>query len=162
MYQTITYSNKWESFKAIYGHNKKSRIRRWLYALLLLLALVLFLPWTQNIRSTGTVTSLKQEQRPQQINTIIPGKVVQWHVSEGDYVQAGDTILQLSEIKDEYLDPGLIDRTKEQLLAKQQGIAYYRSKLNAGDAQIRAMSEASVLKMEQLKNKLQQLDVNVN
>jgi multidrug efflux pump subunit AcrA (membrane-fusion protein) len=152
----------WQSFKSIYRIDKKSRIKNWFYTLSILFAIVMFLPWTQNIRSTGNVTTLKQEQRPQQINTIIPGKVIRWHVAEGDYVKAGDTILQLSEIKDEYLDPQLIQRTREQLAAKQQAINYYQNKADATGSQIRAMSEAVVLKMQQLKNKMQQLDLNIN
>lgn len=154
--------DNWDSFKSIYRIDKKSRIRQWFYALSILFLIVMFLPWTQNIRSAGNITTLKQEQRPQQINTIIPGKVIRWHVAEGDYVKAGDTILQLSEIKDEYLDPQLIQRTKEQLAAKQQTINYYQNKADATGSQIKAMSEAVVLKMEQLRNKLQQLDLSIN
>ena len=45
----------------------------------------MFLPWTQNIRAKGQVTTLKQEQRPQQINTIIAGRVEKWWVKEGEY-----------------------------------------------------------------------------
>ncbi|RYY49326.1 MAG: HlyD family efflux transporter periplasmic adaptor subunit [Chitinophagaceae bacterium] len=160
MTQHYSGTDNWKSFQAVYRHDKKSRIRRWFYALILIMLLVLFLPWTQNIRSTGNITTLKQEQRPQQVNTIIPGKLVKWYVSEGDYVKAGDTILQLAEIKDEYLDPALIDRTREQLMAKRQSISLYQDKANASTEQIKAMSASVVLKMEQLKNKLQQLDLS--
>lgn len=154
--------NHWRSFNAIYRIDKKSRIKYWFYGLSLLFLIVMFLPWTQNVRSTGSITTLKQEQRPQQVNTIIPGKLIKWHVAEGDFVQAGDTILQLAEIKDEYLDPQLLQRTRDQLAAKQQTINYYQDKANATGSQIRAMSEAVVLKMEQLRNKLQQLNLAVN
>jgi multidrug efflux pump subunit AcrA (membrane-fusion protein) len=37
-----------------------------------------------NIRARGTVTALRQEDRPQQINTIIGGRVEKWYVKEGD------------------------------------------------------------------------------
>lgn len=154
--------NHWQSFSSIYRIDKKSRIKHWFYALSILFLIVMFLPWTQNIRSTGSITTLRQEQRPQQINTIIPGKLVKWHVAEGDYVQAGDTILQLAEIKDEYLDPELLLRTREQLAAKQQTISYYQNKADATGSQIKAMGQAVILKMEQLQNKLQQLDLAVN
>ncbi|MBC7937023.1 MAG: HlyD family efflux transporter periplasmic adaptor subunit [Rhizobacter sp.] len=162
MENIYTNPHSWQSFKSIYRYNKKSRIKQWFYGLIILLVLVLFLPWTQNIRSKGNITTLKQEQRPQQINTIIPGKVIRWHVNEGDYVKAGDTILQLAEIKDEYLDPDLINRTREQLTAKQQTMDYYQNKADATVSQINAMAEAVVLKMDQLKNKLQQLDLIIN
>jgi len=155
-------NQQWKSLTSIYHHDKKSRIRKWFYLLMPLLVVLFFVPWTQNIRSRGNVTTLRQEQRPQQINTIIPGKVVKWFVKEGDFVKAGDTILLLSEIKDEYLDPQLLDRTKEQLDAKEQTIDYYKNKVDATGTQISAMSQALVLKIEQLQNKLVQLNLRIN
>lgn len=155
-------NNQWKSLSAIYRYNKKSKIHKWFYALMLLLIILLFLPWTQNIRSKGNVTTLRQEQRPQEINSIIPGKLLKWYVKEGDFVQAGDTILQLSEIKDEYLDPQLLSRTKEQLNAKAQTIDYYKNKVEATGTQIGAMSQALLLKTEQLENKLVQLNLRLN
>ena len=155
-------SQQWKSLTSIYHHDKKNRIGKWFYLLMPLLIVLLFVPWTQNIRSRGNVTTLRQEQRPQQINTIIPGKVVKWFVKEGDFVKAGDTILLLSEIKDEYLDPQLLNRTKEQLDAKEQTIDYYKNKVDATGTQISAMSQALVLKIEQLQNKLVQLNLRIN
>ena len=121
---------QWTSFSKVYRYNKRSRVRYWFYGLMTALAIILFLPWTQNIRAKGTVTTLRQEQRPQQLNTIIPGRVIKWHVKEGDYVKAGDTILQLAEIKDDYLDPQLLSRTKEQLSAKSLTVDYYKNKVD--------------------------------
>ena len=72
-----------------------------------LAVITLFLPWTQNIKTTGTVTTLYQEQRPQLLNSPIPGRITKWHVKNGDFVKKGDTILQLSEIKEDYMDPCL-------------------------------------------------------
>ena len=155
-------NHQWKSLTSIYRYDKKSRIRKWFYAFMLLLVVLLFLPWTQNIRSKGNVTTLRQDQRPQEINTIIPGKVLKWYVNEGDFVKAGDTILQLTEIKDEYLDPQLLNRTKEQLVAKEQTIDYYKSKVGATGTQIDAMTQALILKIEQLKNKLVQSDLRYN
>lgn len=156
-----TQTSEWIAFGKIYRHNKRSRIRYWFYGLLSALLILLFLPWTQNIRARGNVTTLRQEQRPQQLNTIIPGKVVKWFVKEGDYVQAGDTILQLTEIKDDYLDPQLIGRTREQLNAKTQSVEYYQNKAGTAGTQIQALQEALNLKMEQLRNKLQQQQLKV-
>jgi len=155
-------NHQWKSLTSIYRYDKKSRIRKWFYVLMLLLIGFLFLPWTQNIRSKGNVTTLRQDQRPQEINTIIPGKVLKWFVNEGDFVKTGDTILQLSEIKDEYLDPQLIARTQEQLTAKEQTIDYYKNKVDATGTQIDAMAQALVLKIDQLENKLVQLSLRFN
>lgn len=150
-------TDNYTSYSKIYRHDKGSRIRYWFYGFIALLVIILFLPWTQNIRAKGTVTTLRQEQRPQQMNTIIPGKIVKWHVKEGDFVKAGDTIVQLAEIKDDYLDPALVNRTKEQLTAKELSVDYYKDKVDVTQSQIAALNAARDLKQNQLQNKMQQL-----
>ena len=92
-----------------------------------------------------------QEERPQELNAIIPGRIVKWYVREGDWVQKGDTIVQLAEVKDDYLDPALIQRTGEQLEAKKSAVDFYGSKVNAADMQIGALQQALELKLQQLK-----------
>jgi multidrug resistance efflux pump len=149
------------SHKEIYLEGRYNGVRKWYYTIILLLIVIMFLPWTQNIRATGTVTTLRQEQRPQQINTIIAGRVEQWYVKEGDYVKKGDTILRLSEVKADYLDPDLLKRTKEQINAKQQSQNYYQDKVTATGAQLNALQNAVAAKMEQLKNKLKQAEVRI-
>jgi multidrug resistance efflux pump len=147
------------AYQHIYRYNKKSLVRLWFGLLVILSIVVLFLPWTQNIRAEGKVTTLKQEQRPQQINTIIAGRVEKWYVKEGDHVEKGDTILQLSEVKPDYLDPKLLERTEEQIEAKQSSLGYYQNKVSATKTQIDALQNALKAKLDQLKNKLQQLTV---
>lgn len=148
---------QYRAYSAVYLYNKRSKVRWWFYGIMLFLAVLLFLPWTQNIRARGKVTTWKQEQRPQQVNSIIPGKVVKWYVKEGQFVNAGDTILQLSEIKDDYLDPNLISRTRQQLEAKQQSVDYYQGKAGTATQQMGALNSGRGLKLEQLQNKQQQL-----
>lgn len=147
-----------QSFKSIYRSELDSNIMYWFVGIMVLLLSVIFLPWTQNIKAKGNITTLKQEQRPQNINSPIPGKIIKWWVKEGDFVQKGDTILQLSEIKEDYLDPNLIGRTKEQVAAKKGAIDNYSNKLLTAEAQIKALENAKRLKISQLNNKLKQLD----
>lgn len=153
--------NPIQSFGSIYRVHKKSKVRYWLLGILGGLLLLLFIPWTQNIRATGALTTLRQEQRPQQLNTIIPGKVKRWHVKEGDYVKAGDTIMQLSEIKDDYLDPNLLSRTEEQLVAKEASVQGYKDKAGAADLQISALSQGRAFKISQIENKFRQQRMKV-
>lgn len=152
---------KYTSYQHIYGNDKDSRIRQWFSFLLILFLIILFLPWTQNIRARGFVTTLKQEQRPQQLNSVIPGKIIAWHVKEGDFVKKGDTLIQLSEIKDDYFDPALVDRTQEQLNAKQLTLDYYQNKVNVTLDQISALRSVRDLKLDQLENKIRQLQLNL-
>lgn len=153
--------NKYKAYQHIYRHNKISRIRYWFYGVFLLLTIVLFMPWTQNIRARGFVTTLKQEHRPQQLNTIIPGRIVKWNVKEGDLVKKGDTLILLAEIKDSYLDPELIGRTQEQLNARQLAVINFKGKANATGDQITALTTGRDLKLQQLENKIQQLLLSV-
>lgn len=146
-----------QSFARIYRNNKISKVNYWVFGILSSLISILFLPWTQNIKAKGNVTSLYQEQRPQNINSPIPGKIVRWYVKEGDVIKKGDTILQISEIKEDYLDPNLINRTQQQIDAKKAAMNYYQSKAATALAQIEALRISKSLKVEQLSNKLKQL-----
>ncbi|MCU0319449.1 MAG: HlyD family secretion protein [Flavobacteriales bacterium] len=121
----------------------------------------LFLPWTQNIRARGSLTSLSPDQRPQTIHAVIPGRIEQWYVQEGELVEPGDTILRISEVKQEYFDPKLLERTQEQITAKELTGRSYQEKVNSLDAQIDALSQAMRIKLEQAANKIQQAQLKV-
>lgn len=119
---------------------------------------MLFLPWTQNIKVQGNVSTLYQEQRPQQLNSPIPGKIIKWYVKNGDYVKKGDTLLQLSEVKEDYLDPLLVKRTEQQVDAKKGLQKYYEAKVETTNSQLQALNSARDLKLSQLKVKISQLN----
>ncbi|MCX6204843.1 MAG: biotin/lipoyl-binding protein, partial [Bacteroidetes bacterium] len=112
-------SSSLKSYQNLYLANKHSSVKKWMYGILIALVVTAFLPWTQTIRAKGSITTLLQEQRPQEVNAIIAGKILNWRVKEGDHVKAGDTILQLGEVKVEYFDPQLLARTKQQIESKQ-------------------------------------------
>lgn len=78
---------KLQSIDNIYHINRDSRVKRWFYIFLVFGIVVLFLPWTQNIKVRGNVSTLYQDQRPQQLNSPIPGKIIKWYVKNGDYVK---------------------------------------------------------------------------
>ena len=125
------------------------------------LIFILFVPWTQNINTSGIVTTQFQEQRPQQINSIIPGKIIKWWVKEGDTVQAGDTLAKITEIKGEYLDPNLISRTQEQLNAKVGSLRFYEQKVQATEDQMNNLRRSLTLKQSQVENKIKQLQQKI-
>jgi multidrug efflux pump subunit AcrA (membrane-fusion protein) len=143
-----------KSFNQIYLRDKGPATRPWLIGLGLILLGVLFLPWTQNIRSKGQITSLYQEQKPQKIYSPIAGKISRWWVKEGDFVEQGDTLAKISEIKAEYLDPKLISRTQEQLDAKKGTVSFYEQKVQSTEDQIANLRSSKALKQDQLTNKI--------
>ena len=122
---------------------------------------ILFLPWTQNISGSGAVTTLKIGQRPQTIHTAIAGRIEKWYVKEGDFVNKGDTILFISETKEEYLDPNLVETTKNQVEAKKLAQQSYGGKVTSLSAQIQAIENEKKLKLEQAKNKIRQARLKI-
>jgi multidrug efflux pump subunit AcrA (membrane-fusion protein) len=149
------------SYEHIYLIHRQSNVRKWVLGTMIGILVVLFLPWTQNIRARGSVTTLRQEQRPQEIPTIIPGKVAKWYVKEGDFVSAGDTIIQMTEIKDDYLDPELLARTKEQIDAKSQAVESYKQKTETTLTQIEALKLGLDLKVRDMDNKIAQQEMKI-
>ena len=145
-----------KSIKSIYRYGKKNKIGYWLLGIFQFFLIVLFLPWTQNISSSGNVSTLYQDQRAQQINTVIPGKIVKWYIKEGDVIKKGDTIVQLADTKDDYLDPNLVERTKDQLISKQQQLVFYSENIDAIKSQINAIKNNREFKINSYENKIEQ------
>ena len=149
------------SGKRVSGTKHYKYINRFLVTFSLILLIVLFLPWTQTITGYGQVTTLKPDQRPQTIQSQIPGRIEQWYVREGDFVQKGDTILRISEIKSEYFDDRLLERTNNQILAKSSSVEAYDAKIKAMQGQINALKQEKVIKLQQAENKIRQARLKV-
>ena len=118
--------------------------------------IVLFLPWTQNITGKGYVTTLEPDKRPQTVQSQIPGRIEEWFVREGDFVNKGDTIMRISEVKSDFFDIDLLLRTKEQVDAKKGAVVAYNDKVGALRSQLVALEQERVLKLEQADNELSQ------
>ena len=136
-------------------------LARWIGGIGIFLFLVLFLPWQQNINASGEVTALSPRNRPQTIQSAIPGRIDQWYVQEGDYVQRGDTILNIAEIKEKYFDPELLTRLSEQLGAKESSIESKEQKAAALRRQIGALRDNLQLKLKQTRNKVRQTELKL-
>nr|WP_321223523.1 biotin/lipoyl-binding protein [uncultured Psychroserpens sp.] len=153
--------SSYKSVQKVFHKRHFKHFNRFLLVFAIVVFIVMFLPWTQNINSRGSVTTLTPDQRPQTIQSPIPGRIEKWYVREGDFVKKGDTILFISEIKNEYFDPNLVNRTGEQIKAKEASVVSYGSKVNALNNQIGALSRERELKLEQAQNKLLQSKLKV-
>lgn len=153
--------SKYKSFDHLGKKKPNRKFNRILLYFLVVTLLFLFVPWTQNIQGTGFVTTLTPDQRPQTIHTAIAGRIEKWYVNEGDYVKKGDTILFISEVKDDYFDPNLVANTASQVNAKKQSLVSYGDKVGALGQQINAMTAEIKLKLEQAQNKLEQAELKV-
>ncbi len=130
-------------------------LARLLLVILFVFCLILFLPWQQNIRGYGKVTALSPQNRPQTIETVIGGRIKEWLVNEGEFVDKGDTIVRITEVKEKYFDPQLLTRLKEQLAGKGNSLDAKRAKADALTRQIAVLREGMILKVKQSKAKLE-------
>lgn len=147
---------------------EKARIPVWHWTFRQLMAVMLgivlvfmFLPWTQNIRANGRVTTLRPEQRPQTVHATIAGRIERWYVAEGQAVQRGDTLVFLSEVKADYFDPELVQRVGDQVSAKRGAIESYGQKAGALETQIEAMRLELESKTAQIRNKIEQARLKI-
>lgn len=147
---------KYSTFKTLAKRPHYKILNRIILAVSIFSCVILFLPWTQNISGTGAVTTLKPDQRPQTIHAAIAGRIEKWYVKEGDFVKKGDTILFISETKEDYLDPNLVENTQSQLKAKEMAGKSYGGKVTSLSAQIAAIQSERELKLKQAKNKIRQ------
>lgn len=147
---------EYKSGKRIFDRHYYRTFNKFLIVFFVVLIVVLFLPWTQNVSGRGYVTTLSPDKRPQSIQSQIPGRIEEWFVREGDVVNKGDTIMRISEVKSEYFDTELVQRTGQQLRAKNEALLAYDEKANALRSQIIALEQERELKLGQSKAKVEQ------
>ncbi|MDB9755226.1 HlyD family secretion protein [Winogradskyella sp.] len=148
--------SKYKSAERIFDKRYYKYFNRFLFAFAVLGLIILFLPWTQNITGRGLVTTLTPDQRPQTIQSQIPGRIEKWYVREGDAVRKGDTIIKISEVKSDYFDPDLVQRTAQQRDAKALSVVSYQGKVKSQGVRIGALINEQSLKLEKAENKILQ------
>lgn len=154
-------TNDYPSFRQTNLSGAHQMFTRWLLVVGAIVLLMMFLPWTQNIQSDGLVTTSRPEMRPQIIPSPIDARIEKWYVREGQLVQPGDTIVFISEIKADYLDPQLVPRTRQQVNAKEGAIMSYQEKVQALEDQITNMESQLTLKQQQLQRKVEQMKFKI-
>ncbi|GAB3021976.1 HlyD family secretion protein [Spirosoma pulveris] len=137
------------------------RLGRWMLVILFISLTVLFLPWQQNINGEGSVTALTPQDRPQTVQNAIAGRIERWKIQEGQAVRRGDTLLVISEIKDDYFDPNLPLRLDEQLDAKRGSLTATGAKISALDGQLTALQTGLQVKLASARNKVRQSQFKV-
>jgi len=149
------------SINNAYSRPYSKVIKYLLFALFVTGFIILLMPWTQNIQSTGKVTTLNPQNRSQDISSRIGGRVEKWFIREGDFVHKNDTIAFISEIKDEYVDPQLIARSQNIIKLKETTLESYEDKVGAVNSQIDALNRSLLLKTEQGRNKILQSKLKI-
>lgn len=99
------------------------RVVAWLLALAIgaTVAFLVLTPWVQTTNGQGQVVSLDPNDRAQEINALVSGRIESWFVRDGDRVEAGDPVLRVVDN-----DPQLLDRLqaeRQQLEAQRDAAA---------------------------------------
>jgi len=90
--------DKYESFRITKRRSVSQVLLRLMIIVLIGTFLAMFLPWTQNIRAKGSVTTMSPDDRPQSVQATIGGKIEKWYVNEGAVVSKGDTAKTKADI----------------------------------------------------------------
>ncbi len=90
---------------------RASRVLARLLLILMAVGAILLVvtPWQQNIAGTGRVIAYHPEDRPQNVQAPIDGRIVRWHVVEGTVVTKGDPLVDLTDN-----DPSIMQRLAEE------------------------------------------------
>jgi len=130
--------------------------------ILIIAVLCMFLPWRQNIRSKGYVTTLNPYDKPQSVQSLTGGQIEKWYVTEGDVIAIGDTLVILTESKEDYLDPDILSNTRQQKDAKDQSADAYLSKKEYLKEQKLELKNFLDTKLKQLELKRQKVDIKIS
>lgn len=86
-----------------------------LVAIILMIAVLALTPWQQTSKGFGTIIANDPNDRAQEINAPISGRIKKWHVRDGSKVKQNDII---AEIVDN--DPMILERIKAERDAKKR------------------------------------------
>ena len=81
-----------------------------LVVLIIVVAVALTItPWQQNVGGSGRVMAFSPEERQQNIEAPVDGRIARWHGVEGSSVKKGDPIVELTDN-----DPAIIERLTQE------------------------------------------------
>ena len=131
-----TTADEIKAFTALHGVNTPRVFRAItvvvLVAILIAIGFLTFVPWVQTTGGRGVVTTINPNERQQEINALVSGRIEQWYVGDGSRVEQGDPIARIADI-----DPMLISRLEAertqigiQLNAAQNALATARLDLD--------------------------------
>lgn len=106
--------------------------------LILTIGLVVFAPWQQSVKGTGSVVAFAPDQRQQTIEAPIKGRIIAWgdDIKENAHVTKGQFIAEIQDI-----DPDLVRRLEEQLAALKESRDAAQRQLEANERNVEAIRQ---------------------
>jgi membrane fusion protein, adhesin transport system len=139
-----------------------------LLLLLLLILCLLYVPWQQSVTGYGRVVIFGPMDRPQSIEAQIPGRIVKWHIAEGQTVQVGEVLAELEDIDSKFLttDQGPLLQSQRRFMQGGLGQAMARegalqSQLQDGEKSRQVAIPAAEQRVQQAEDAVRQAGQNV-
>lgn len=107
-----------------------------LLAIIAAVAFLVYVPWVQTIGGAGVVTTLNPNERQQEINALVSGRIEEWFVNDGDRVQQGDPIARIADI-----DPNLVQRLEAERSQVEIQLQSARNAQATAEIDLRRMQE---------------------
>ncbi len=105
-----------------------------LVAMLIVGAALATVPWVQTASGFGTVTALNPNDRLQEINALVSGRIQEWYVQDGSRVQVGDPIVRIIDN-----DPRLVERLEAERSQVQAKLEADRTAAEIAEIDMRRM-----------------------
>lgn len=106
----------------LYESNLTSPLVKSLLAFFSLIVLALiFLPWQQTSKASGRVLAFSPNDRPQNIESPVEGKVIKWYVTEGSVIKENDPIVEIADLDPQFVEN--LERQRQAILKRLQAIS---------------------------------------
>lgn len=97
---------------------------------------LIFVPWVQTTAGRGVVTTLNPNERQQEINALVAGRIDEWFVADGSEVKRGDPIARIADI-----DRNLVERLQAERAQVEVQLQSSKNALATAQIDLRRMQE---------------------
>ena len=94
-------------------------------------------PWQQTSQGSGRVIAYAPVERQQSVDAPVDGRVIRWHVQEGDHVEEGDPIVDVTDN-----DPEILARLRQERDAQLARIEAAKARAAAVGGRIDSLSSS--------------------
>jgi len=135
----------------------------WLLTFLicLLLLIILFLPWQQTVKGSGTLVAYDPTQRDYPVLATMDGFIDEFHVSENQFVHKGDKLFTMVDLDKGYLDKlkSIEGSSRDQYKNSQRQISNFQVKMKNLQEYLSVGIKVYQQRYEQTKNNIDSLEL---